>query len=117
MGLVSTMPAGNRSVRRFMALIYSLGFLLPAKSALAQIKSSLVEQKPTPESPTLVVDAVKLEGGTELTSDERTSVANSFASSTPLKISGRLPTFRVSPTTRTLIRSCSWRAHSWRPGA
>src|SRR6202161_13717 len=34
MGLVSTMPAGNRSVRRFMALIYSLGFLLPAKSAL-----------------------------------------------------------------------------------
>lgn len=79
---MSTMPARNRSVLRFVALIYSLGFFLPAKSAFAQIKSALAAQKATAESPTLVVDAVKLEGGTELTSDEKTSIANSLQGET-----------------------------------
>jgi thioredoxin family protein/surface antigen-like variable number repeat protein len=77
------MPNTGRSKPVFATLTYFLGFLLLANSASAQSKPETPTQSATPaESPTVVVDAVKIEGGTELTADERTSIANSLQGET-----------------------------------
>jgi hypothetical protein len=77
------MPITARFKALFATLTYFLGFLLLAVNASAQSKPETPAQSVTPaESPTVVVDAVKIEGGTELTPDEKTSIANSLQGET-----------------------------------
>ncbi|HXN99623.1 MAG TPA: POTRA domain-containing protein [Candidatus Acidoferrales bacterium] len=77
------MPISARFKPVLATLTYFLGSLLLANSASAQSKSETRAQNVTPaELPTVVVDAVKIEGGTELTADEKTSIANSLQGET-----------------------------------
>ena len=77
------MPISGRSKPVFAALTCFLGFLSLATNASAQIKPETPTQIASPaKSPTVVVDAVKIEGGTELTADEKTSIANSLVGET-----------------------------------
>src|SRR6202046_4788458 len=77
------MPISARFKPVLATLTYFLGSLLLANGASAQSKSETPAQSATPaESPTVVVDAVKIEGGTELTPDEKTSIANSLQGET-----------------------------------
>src|ERR1700733_4912185 len=77
------MPISGRLKPVFATLTYFLAFLLLANSVSAQSKSETPGQSVTPpESPTVVVDGVKIEGGTELTAEERTSIANSLEGET-----------------------------------
>jgi hemolysin activation/secretion protein len=61
----------------------SLVFFSLAVIASAQGKPETPAQSVTPsESPAVVVDAVKVEGGTDLSPDEKTSIANSLQGET-----------------------------------
>src|SRR5580704_271119 len=62
---------------------YFLGFSLLVNSASAQNKTDTPTQSASPaEASIAVVDTVKIEGGTELTADEKTSIANSLQGET-----------------------------------
>ncbi len=77
------MPSRGQSKPVFTTLMYFLGFLLLAANASAQSKPQTSSQNVTPaESPTVVVDAVKIEAGTDLSPDEKTSIANSLQGET-----------------------------------
>jgi Thioredoxin-like/Surface antigen variable number repeat len=69
--------------RGVVALMYSLVFFLLAVTASAQSKPETPAQSVTPaESPTVVVDAVKIEGGEEISVDEKASIANKLQGET-----------------------------------
>jgi Thioredoxin-like/Surface antigen variable number repeat len=73
----------NRFTRGVLALMYSLVFFLLAVIASAQSKSDTPFQNATtPESPSVVVDAVKIEGGEEVSVDEKASIANKLQGET-----------------------------------
>lgn len=77
------MPITARFKPVFATLTCFLGFLSLATNASAQIKPETPTQIASPaKSPTVVVDTVKIEGGTELTPDEKTSIANSLVGET-----------------------------------
>jgi Surface antigen variable number repeat/Thioredoxin-like len=69
--------------RGVVALMYYLVFFLLAVIASAQAKPEIPAQSVTPaESPIIVVDAVKIEGGEEVSVDERASIANKLQGET-----------------------------------
>jgi hypothetical protein len=73
----------NLFTRGIVALISSLVFFSLAFIASAQSKPETPAQSVTPaESPTVVVDAVKIEGGEELSVDEKASIANKLQGET-----------------------------------
>jgi hypothetical protein len=73
----------GRFIPVFATLTYFLGFSLLAANSSAQSKPETRAQSASPaESPIAVVDTVKIEGGTELTPDEKTSIANSLQGET-----------------------------------
>jgi len=77
------MPTRNRSTLAFLALSYSLGLFLWVNSAFAQNKSETPPQKvTTAEQPTVVVDAINIEGGIELSTDDKASIANNLQGET-----------------------------------
>jgi len=77
------MSIRGRFVPVFATLTYFLGFSLLVNSASAQNKTDTPTQSVSPaESSIAVVDTVKIEGGTELTPDEKTSIANSLQGET-----------------------------------
>jgi hypothetical protein len=77
------MPTKDRSMLAFLALSYSLGFFLWVNNASAQNKSETQAQKvTTAESPTVAVDTINIDGGTELSAEDRTSIANSLQGET-----------------------------------
>jgi Thioredoxin-like/Surface antigen variable number repeat len=77
------MPISGRLQHVFATLTCFLGFLSLAVNASAQGKPETPAQSVTPaESPTVVVDVVKIEGGTELSPDEKTSIATSLQGET-----------------------------------
>jgi hypothetical protein len=74
-----TYPKRSRSTHGFVRLVYSLGFLLLSVNALAQSKSGTqLKERTTGESTLVVVDSVRIEGGTELSKDEQTLIADSL---------------------------------------
>lgn len=77
------MPIKSRSNPVLVTLTYLLGFLLLAANSSAQGEPETPTQGVTPaEPPISVVDTVKIEGGTGLTPDEKTSIANSLQGET-----------------------------------
>jgi len=69
--------------RGVVSLISSLVFFSLAVIASAQSKPETPAQSVTPaESPTVVVDAVKIEGGEEVSVDEKASIANKLQGET-----------------------------------
>jgi hypothetical protein len=81
-GREGQMPTRNPSILRFVALVCCLEFLLLASNAFAQDKSAPASQKMTAESHPVVVDVVKIEGGTELSAAEKTSIADKLRGET-----------------------------------
>jgi hypothetical protein len=77
------MPIRGRFKPVFVTLTYFLGYLLLAANSSAQNKTDTPTQSASPaEASIAVVDTVKIEGGTELTADEKTSIANSLQGET-----------------------------------
>jgi Thioredoxin-like len=76
------MSVKNRSTLRVVALCCSLEFLVPVHETLAQEKPATSQQAAPADSPIVVVDTVKIEGGAELTTDEQITIANSLQGET-----------------------------------
>ncbi len=77
------MPKRNGPTYGFFRLLFSLGFLLFATNVIAQDKSATPPaNKSSDESVPVIVDAAKIEGGLELTADEKVSIANGLQGET-----------------------------------
>ena len=77
------MPKRGGSTYGSFRLLFSLGFLLFATNLIAQDKSATPPaNKPSDESVPVIVDAAKIEGGSELTADEKVSIANGLQGET-----------------------------------
>lgn len=77
------MPDRGASTYRFVGLVFSLGLSLAPMNLMSQNKS---EAQPTNTTSgvlmPVVVDAVKIEGGSELTTDEKSSLADGLQGET-----------------------------------
>jgi|GEM_PF-1015136 hypothetical protein len=77
------MPKRGASTLGSFRLLFSLGFLLFATNLIAQEKSATPPaNKPSDESVPVIVDAAKIEGGSELSADEKESIANGLQGET-----------------------------------
>ena len=77
------MPKRNGPTSGSFPFLFSLGFLLFAMNLIAQDKSATQPTaKSSDESVPVIVDAAKIEGGSELSADEKESIANGLQGET-----------------------------------